>query len=122
MAFHIEKVHRTTSPVGLARLLAEEFCHDGTRRTTDAQAKSVVAIPTKQVVVRCEATDGTSDRGLLTDVEVAIPADPVARVLLLGTFLEPTNLDHHPVETTEFLIGHMQVRGGARRRDRTHYR
>lgn len=120
VALDIQKVHRPASPVRLTGLLAKELSHDVACRTAHRKRQAVIAVRTEDIVVRGEAPSCARNGCLLADVEVAVSADAVACVLLLGSLLEAPYLDHHPVEPMKLLSGDVCLGGSARRRGRAH--
>ena len=93
----VEQVHRAAVPACHTRFLAEQLAHDGCRRAPDSERRGVVAIAHEQIVVGFEAIDAADVGRLLADRQMAVAADPRARVLLLGTFFEPSD-EQHPAQ------------------------
>ena len=93
-ALDVEQVHRAAAAVGDAGDLAEQLGHDRGGRAADRERGAVVAVGREQAVALLQRVDGADDRGLLADGQVAVAADPRARVLLLGALLEAADQHH----------------------------
>ena len=95
-ALDVEQVHRAAATVSRAGDLAEQLGHDRTGRAADRQRGAVVAIGGEHAVALLHRVDRAHHRGLFADRKVAVAADPGARVLLLGAFLETADQHHLP--------------------------
>ena len=95
-ALDVEQVHGAATTASRAGDLAEQLCHDRTGRAADGQRGAVIAIGGEYAVAVLHRVDRANHRGLFADRKVAVAADPGARVLLLGAFLETADQHHLP--------------------------
>src|SRR5439155_18875752 len=106
-----DEVHRAASPVRGAGLLAEELGHYRLGIHTTRDRVAVLAVAREDPVVRFEREDAADDRGLLADVEVAVPADLRLRVLLLRALLEAADELHlavHAEQKLAIVLGQLE--------------
>ncbi len=99
----VEQVHRAAVAARHTRLLAEQLGHHGRGRAPDGERRGVVAVAHEQIVVGFEAVDAADVRRLLADRQMAVAADPCARVLLLRALFETPDEQHQAQQTERML-------------------
>ena len=109
-----EHVHRPALAAGVSARPAGQLRHHALRVHAAGQHVAVVAVGGDALVAVLGRGFQADDHRLLADVEVAEAADQAHSVKLARLFLEAADQQHLAVESQQFVLGRVRLRGAAR--------